>query len=227
MPLGHETTYGTSCQTNVSENIVETSTYRNIDLSSSASIVTSISNQWTQWKRIELIERCWARRYRSYLRDGRVGSFLLSVNPFHHGCSFVFSFVVERSRAGPACWRAQCVVACLFWCSLQHTREFSSTIAVSAWNISGRHWWAYCGIYFDRTDSGRPEGYDNNHAGLLEWNISVLSVWEDIRDPPIRPIPWTIWISRDRLELWRSQHSNSPPLRVRKIRKKHFISGTV
>jgi hypothetical protein len=25
------------------------------------------------------------------------------------------------------------------------------------------------------------EGYDNNHAGLLEWNISVLSVWEDKR----------------------------------------------
>ena len=61
---------------------VETSTYRNIDLSSSASIVTSISGHLTQWKRIELSKRCWARRYRSYLRDGRVGSFLLSVNPF-------------------------------------------------------------------------------------------------------------------------------------------------
>ena len=66
----------------ISENIVETSTYRNIDLSSSASIVTSISGQFTQWKRIELSNRCWARRYRSYLRDGRVGSFILPVNPF-------------------------------------------------------------------------------------------------------------------------------------------------
>ena len=70
--------YETSCQTNVSENIVETSTYRNIDLSSSASIVTSISNQWTQWKRIELMIHYWAQRYRSYLRDGRVGSLILS-----------------------------------------------------------------------------------------------------------------------------------------------------
>ena len=68
---------------NVSENIVETSTYRNIDLSSSASIVTSISDQLTQWKRIELIISLWAQRYRSYLRDGRVGSLILStVNPF-------------------------------------------------------------------------------------------------------------------------------------------------
>ena len=84
MPLGHETNYGTSCQMlKISENIVETSTYRNIDLSSSASIVTSISEQLTQWKRIELIKRIWARRYRSYLRDGRVGSLVLStVNPF-------------------------------------------------------------------------------------------------------------------------------------------------
>ena len=83
MPLGQETTYETSCQTNVSENIVETSTYRNIDLSSSASIVTSISEQFTQWIRIELIIHLWAQRYRSYLRDGRVGSLILStVNPF-------------------------------------------------------------------------------------------------------------------------------------------------
>ena len=82
MPLGQETTYETSCQTNVSDNIVETSTYRNIDLSSSASIVTSISEQLTQWLRIGLIKDLWAQRYRSYLRDGRVGSLILStVNP--------------------------------------------------------------------------------------------------------------------------------------------------
>ena len=61
MPLGQETTYETSCQTNVSDNIVETSTYRNIDLSSSASIVTSISEQLTQWIRIELSQRHWLK----------------------------------------------------------------------------------------------------------------------------------------------------------------------
>ena len=127
------------------------------DLSTAVNIVTSILHSLHSGLRIGLMKRCWAQRYRSYLRDGRVGSFLLSVNPFHHGCSFVFSFVFERSRAGPACWRAQCVVACLFWCSLQHTREFSSAIAESAWNISGRHWRAFCGIYFDRADSERPE----------------------------------------------------------------------
>ena len=83
MPLGQETTYETSCQEiTFSENIIETSIYRNVDLSSSASIVTSISDQLTQWIRIELIIHFWARRYRSYLRDGRVGSFILPVNPF-------------------------------------------------------------------------------------------------------------------------------------------------
>ena len=56
MPLGHETIMEHPAKwLNVSENIVETSTYRNIDLSSSARIVTSISGQFTQWIRIELI----------------------------------------------------------------------------------------------------------------------------------------------------------------------------
>ena len=64
--------------------------------------VTSVLQSLHSGKRIELMNRYWAQRYRSYLRDGRVGSFLLSVNPFHHGCSFVFSFVAERSRAGSA-----------------------------------------------------------------------------------------------------------------------------
>ena len=73
------------------------------DLSTAVNIVTSILHSQCSGIRIGLINVLWARGIgRTSGTAGWVLVVLSIVKPFYHGCSFVFSFVAERSRAGSA-----------------------------------------------------------------------------------------------------------------------------
>ena len=72
------------------------------DLSTAVNIATSILHSLHSGLRIGLMKRCWAQRYRSYLRDGRVGSLILStvnLSPW----MFIRLLSCRRSLPRPMC----------------------------------------------------------------------------------------------------------------------------
>ena len=65
--------------------------------------VTSVLQSVRSDIRIGLIMNVWARGIgRTSGAAGWVNTLIPNCETFHHGCSFVFSFVAERSRAGSA-----------------------------------------------------------------------------------------------------------------------------